>query len=406
MIEKESTQVKATLKESTTASLSGKSSPDDVLKNLDVMLNKMRGLKRKLSACADEEERLYRQLDARTAHLAELNDMHTVDDVRYQPWSRKRLDRLMVDYMLRHGYSDSASAMAEHKGMQDLVDIQTFTSMNRIRKALESGSVTEALAWCQENKKELRKMDSDLEFKLRYQQFVELIRSQETARKLEAIAHAKKYLLPYRDTHPDEVSAICGLLVYPPTYNFDSGTGRPNPSKRGIFPLQTSPNYDDNGPLHQVIAICPPRYTSIYSQIRWQELADSFVASHNALLSLPSSPLLHIALNSGLSALKTPACHSNVQHSTAAGYNTGNKNTTVCPICSMELNELAKAVPYAHHSKSHVEHDLYVLPNDRVYGKARLEEYAKKSGLPETLVKDLVTGDVYPWDELKKVFIT
>jgi macrophage erythroblast attacher len=370
------------------------------------MLNKMRGLKRKLSACADEEERLYRQLDARTAHLAELNDMHTVDDVRYQPWSRERLDRLMVDYMLRHGYSESAAAMAETKGMQDLVDMETFKSMNRIRKALENGSVTEALAWCQENKKELRKMDSDLEFKLRYQQFVELIRSQDTARKLEAIVHAKKYLLPYRDTHPDEVSAICGLLVYAPTYNLDPATGQANPSKRGMFPLQTAPNFDDNGPLHQALSICPPRYTSIYSQVRWQELADSFVASHNALLSLPSSPLLHIALNSGLSALKTPACHSNVQHSTAAGYNTGNKNTTVCPICSMELNELAKAVPYAHHSKSHVEHDLYVLPNDRVYGKARLEEYAKKSGLPESLVKDLVTGDVYPWEDLKKVFIT
>lgn len=370
------------------------------------MLNKMRGLKRKLSACADEEERLYRQLDARTAHLAELNDIHTVDDVRYQPWSRKRLDRLMVDYMLRHGYSDSAEAMSEQKGMQDLVDIETFKSMNRIRKALENGSVAEALAWCQENKKELRKMDSDLEFNLRYQQFIELIRTQDTPRKLEAIAHAKKYLLPYRDTHPDEVSTICGLLAYPPIYNFDSGTGRPNPSKAGIFPLQLGPNYDNNGSLYPLLTVCPPRYTNIYSQTRWQELADSFVAAHNELLSLPSSPLLHIALNAGLSALKTPACHSNVQHSTAAGYNTGNKNTTVCPICSMELNELAKAVPYAHHSKSHVEHDLYVLPNDRVYGKARLLEYAKKNGLPDSLVKDLVTGDVFPWDELKKVFIT
>lgn len=65
----------------------------------------------------------------------------------------------MVDYMLRHGYSDSAVAMAEKKGMQDLVDIETFNAMNKIRRALEGGSVTEALAWCADNKKELRKMD-------------------------------------------------------------------------------------------------------------------------------------------------------------------------------------------------------------------------------------------------------
>lgn len=159
VIEKESSQVKTLLKESATGSLNGKSSPEDVLKNLDGMLSRMRGLKRKLSACVDEEARLYRQLDARTSHLAELSEMHTVDDVRYQAWSRQRLDRLMVDYMLRHGYSDSAVAMAEQKGMQDLVDIDTFMSMNKIRKALENGSVTEALAWCTENKKELRKMD-------------------------------------------------------------------------------------------------------------------------------------------------------------------------------------------------------------------------------------------------------
>jgi macrophage erythroblast attacher len=159
VVEKESTHFKTLLKDSATGSLNGKSSPEDVLKNLDAMLSKMRGLKRKLSAYADEEARLYKQLDARTSHLAELSEMHTVDDVRYQEWSRQRLDRLLVDYLLRHGYSASAVAMADKKGMRDLVDIETFTSMNKIRKSLEDGSITEALAWCNENKKELRKTD-------------------------------------------------------------------------------------------------------------------------------------------------------------------------------------------------------------------------------------------------------
>jgi macrophage erythroblast attacher len=130
-----------------------------VLKNLDTMLSKMRGLKRKLSSYADEEARLYKQVDARVAHLSELSGMHSVDDVRYQEWSRQRLDRLLVDYLLRHGYSASAVAMADRKGMGDLVDIETFMAMNKIRKSLEDGSVTEALVWCNENKKELRKMD-------------------------------------------------------------------------------------------------------------------------------------------------------------------------------------------------------------------------------------------------------
>lgn len=78
--------------------------------------------------------------------------------------------------------------------------------------------------------------------------------------------------------------------------------------------------------------------------------------------------------------------------------------STVCPICSIELNELAKNVPYAHHSKSHLDNDLLLLPNGRVYGQAKLDEYAAKAGLAEGQVKDLVTGEVYLRTALKKVF--
>lgn len=123
------------------------------------MIARMRGIKRKLSACADEEARLYRQVDARAKHLGELNGMHAFEDVKYEQWSRKRLDRLLVDYLMRQGYGESAKALAEEKGIRDLVDIETFEQMNRIRQSLLNHSVAEALDWCTENKKELRKMD-------------------------------------------------------------------------------------------------------------------------------------------------------------------------------------------------------------------------------------------------------
>lgn len=157
--EKDASFVKNLLKETATGALDARTSPKDVVKNLDVMLARMSGLKRKLSVCSDEEARLYRHFDARVAHLRELSTMHTIDDVKYEAWSRRRLDRLLIDYLLRHGYNSSATALAEERGMQDLVDIDTFVAMSRIRRSLENGSVTEALAWCIENKKELRKME-------------------------------------------------------------------------------------------------------------------------------------------------------------------------------------------------------------------------------------------------------
>lgn len=85
--------------------------------------------------------------------------MHAFEDVKYEQWSRKRLDRLLVDYLMRQGYGDSARALAGEKGIGDLVDIETFEQMNRIRQSLLNQSVKEALDWCTENKKELRKND-------------------------------------------------------------------------------------------------------------------------------------------------------------------------------------------------------------------------------------------------------
>ncbi|KAH7326385.1 negative regulation of gluconeogenesis [Stachybotrys elegans] len=364
-IEKDTSALKTLLKDSATTAVSGRASQQDVLKNLDAMIAKMRGVKRKLTAYADEEARLHNQVHARVSHLDELYTMKSVDDVKYDTWSRRRLDRLLADHLLRHGYNDTASALAADRGMEALVDVETFVGLSRIQEALKRGSVTEALAWCFENKKELRKMESNLEFELRLQQYIELIRAQTHTKLLEAIAHAKKYLIPFRATHLHEVQQACGLLAIPP-----------------------------NSPAAAT-------YLEMYKPSRWTELAELFTTTHNNLLSLPSVPLLHIALSSGLSALKTPACHATHLDATASNLGHG-----VCPICSIELNELARNVPYAHHTKSHVDHDLLLLPNGRVYGKERLEEQAKKAGLPPDQVKDYLTNEIYSVDQLKKVYIT
>ncbi|KAM0255751.1 hypothetical protein ACHAQJ_005421 [Trichoderma viride] len=368
-IEKDTSWLKTLLRESATGVLSGRASQQDALKNLDAMISRMRGVKRKLGAYAEEEGRLHGQTAARIQHLDELYTMRSVDDVKYEAWSRKRLDRLLADYLLRHGYNHSARELATEKNMENLVDVETFVGMSRIREALLNGSVTEALGWCTENKKELRKMESKLEFMLRLQQYIELIRTQSQPKLVEAIAHAKKYLIPYWATYPKEVKQACGLLAIPP----DSSTGI---------------------------------YSDLYKGSRWNELADLFTTAHNSLLSLPSVPLLHVALSSGLSALKTPACHSSNPDNVHSESGSSALGHGVCPICSTELNDLARNVPYAHHTKSHVEHDLFLLPNGRVYGKERLEDYARKSGMPPSVVKDPITGEIFLIELLKKVFIT
>ena len=141
----------------------------------------------------------------------------------------------------------------------------------------------------------------------------------------------------------------------------------------------------------------------MYSPSRWDSLADLFVQTHHEIFSLPARPLLHIALSAGLSALKTPSCHSKHASSTA---NASSTTTSVCPICSTELKELARKLPYAHHTKSYVENDPVVLPNGRVYGRDRLLEVSAKVGLVPGLVKDPTTAQIFEADEVRKVYIS
>ncbi|KAI2468538.1 protein FYV10 [Annulohypoxylon bovei var. microspora] len=373
-VEKDGTYVKNALRETATGAVNGRAAQADVLRSLDAMIARARGTKRKLTAFADEEARLHRHEHARVAHLSDLYAMYSVDDVKYEAWSRVRLDRLLVDYLLRRGYDRTARALAQEKGVEPLVDLETFEQMSRIRKCILARSVAEALAWCTagDTKKELRKMDSNLEFMLRFQQYIELVRDRST-KPTEILSYARKFLFPYRDVYKKEVLQACGMLALPP------------------------------GSAQDIDA-----YSDLYSPGRWEMLAGLFTSTHNALLSLPPIPLLHVALQSGLSALKTPACHSSHPASAAAPSHSTSLSlaASVCPICSTELNELARSVPYALHSKSNVEPDLLMLPNGRAYGKARLEEYARKAGCLDGQVKDLRTGEIFNMDRLKKVFIT
>lgn len=138
----------------------------------------------------------------------------------------------------------------------------------------------------------------------------------------------------------------------------------------------------------------------MYSSKRWEFLATTFVNTHHTLYGLPSRPLLHIALSAGLSALKTPSCHSSIATSSNAS-----TTASLCPICSTELNDLARNVPYAHHVRSSVDPDPVVLPNNRIHGREKLEEFAVKLGLPTGRVRDPTTGDEWDDTTLRKVFI-
>lgn len=410
-----------------------------LVSHIDQALNSLYTLQKKLTALNESNQALHKKTKARITHLGELYKIQSLADVKYEEWSRVRLDRLLVDNMLRQGFFDSAKQLAEEKGIMDLVDIEVFEAVGRIEKSLKADKrVDLALAWCAENRSNLKKLQQDvsfkmlvdgdvdidnywqahLEFELRLQQFIEMVRTGDTDKLLEAIKHAHKYLTPQE--HIKGGITAAGLLAY----TEDTEVQPYKVSQPHIlFPYPRANHLKD-----------------LFSAERWEYLGDTFVATHHNLFGLPQEPLLHIALSAGLSALKTPACHSH-HVSPSSGLNvtspkpmqdsdvlmsqdgdeqndnddepsrdgatiSASLTTSVCPICSTELNELARHVPFANHTKSHVEPDPVVLPNGRIYGRERLERLNEKLGTSSGLVKDPVDpSKVFEWSEVRRVFI-
>lgn len=379
------------------------------LASLDQAIAKLQALKSKLGAMQEAQELHSAQSTARIEHLDEVYHIPTLSGVKYDRWSRTRLDRLLVDYLVRNGYTQSARALAKDRGIEKLVDVDEFEGLKKIESSLRNEHrVDLALTWCGENKQTLRKMESTFEFELRLQQYVEMIRSRDVGKLLDATFHARKYLIGPSLTKPRLSIEWAGLLA------FDQDT-------------EAEP------------------YNLLFAPHRWNQLADKFLETHHKIFSLPLQPQLHIALTAGLSALKTPACHSknisptsglhtasspqshtfnfsdqdhdmiydpgmsidsSMDFGHASSPSTTMLDTPVCPICSNELNQLAKGVPFALHSKSIVESDPVVLPNGRVYGKDRLLALNQKMGARDGFVFDpLEPEKEIPWDTIRKIFI-
>lgn len=91
----------------------GKASPDDSLMQLDVIISRLQGLKRKMVALQTEEDVLMRKSKARIAHLQALYSINSLDDQDYKKWNRIRMNRLLADNILRNGYTETAKALIE-----------------------------------------------------------------------------------------------------------------------------------------------------------------------------------------------------------------------------------------------------------------------------------------------------
>ena len=129
------------------------------------MIHRMRTLKRKMETLHEEEKVLHEASRRRLIHLQDLYDMESLAEVKYDEWSRVRLNRLLIEYLVRQGYGESARALAREKGIEALVDLEVYDRCEKVGRSLRGRSLEECLAWCAEHRVIMKKLDVSSDWK-------------------------------------------------------------------------------------------------------------------------------------------------------------------------------------------------------------------------------------------------
>ncbi|PSC75906.1 macrophage erythroblast attacher [Micractinium conductrix] len=337
----------------------GAPSADAAAAQLEQYEQQLQGLKRKLEITSQAETDDLARCRVRLQHLRALGPPPRA--AGQVEWNRRRIDCLLVDHLLRGGYNAAASGLAAAAGIEPLVELHIFAGARRVVEALRAHDCGPALAWCEEQRARLRKAKSRLEFKLRVQEFVELVRS---GQQLEAIAYARRHLAPWAVQYLPELQRAAALLA------FQAGTK------------------------------CGP-YAQLFDDERWAELVDLFHQELYRLNFLPPTSLLSIHLQAGLSALKTPL-------------SLGERCCREDPLHLPAFRTLAAGLPFAKHVHSKLicaitgeimdEHNPpAALPNGYVYSQRALAAMAAANGGRITCPRTGFTCDA---SELRRVYIS
>ncbi|XP_064630741.1 E3 ubiquitin-protein transferase MAEA-like [Lineus longissimus] len=335
-------------------------STGEVNKMLDGVVEKLTLLKRKAEESVADETEAAKACKRRVDHLKEFERLSVTAQ---NQWKKKRLDRMLVDYFLRSGYYNTALKLAQDSSIEDLTNIELFLISKEVEESLMTKETAKCLTWCHDNKSKLRKLKSSLEFNLRQQEFIELIRCN---KRMDAVRHARKFFTNLEDNQLFDVQRVMGLLAFPSDTN-------------------VSP------------------YKELLDTSRWESLVQQFRYENFRLHQLNTYSIFGVCLQAGLSALKTPQCYKKDQE-------TRNPD---CPVCSKHLNELARSLPFSHCSQSRLicamsgkslnEHNPpMMLPNGYVYGCDALSIMAAENDGKVVCPR---TKEVYTLDEVDKVFV-
>ena len=271
-------------------------------------------------------------------------------------YNSTKLGRLIVDWLVRHDYLETASLLITSDSLDGLVDVDSIKQANNIKKDISNHDLSSLIYWLQENKQSLSKINSRLEFDARIQVFIEYCKTRDLNA---ALDYMKKYIVSFT-LFNKEIQQAMALIA---------------------FPASTDVKI----------------YKDLYNDDRYNVLAAQFQSDYYKLTNQLQTPLLNTTLSLGLSSLKTSSCS-----------NSQNRN---CPTCIFPLSEIAKPLAMAQHVNSSIvcgisgkvigdENWAVVLPNGNVYSRDGVDGVKDKDGF----FMCVRSGSVFHVDQLRRAF--
>ncbi|CDW78602.1 lissencephaly type-1-like motif-containing protein [Stylonychia lemnae] len=129
-----------------------------VIDTIDQLISKLNQLKTKYNKMLEAEDYLFQVMKKRLQHLNFMNENQVNPEVM-KDYFTKRLNRIIIDYMLRENYFDSAQIYIEETGLKDFVDLEVFEETSKILAKLKQRDCQDALTWCNTHKTKLQKLN-------------------------------------------------------------------------------------------------------------------------------------------------------------------------------------------------------------------------------------------------------
>ncbi|OLY84755.1 Protein FYV10 [Smittium mucronatum] len=123
------------------------------------LLEKLLQLQEEIKFSKEQESSFVKLINQRALEYSSLDSLNP-NSPEYTNWRNKRLDRFLMDYMMRSGYQESATVLAKCSGLTSFSDNDIFERLISIDNSLRKNqNCSECLSWCLENKISLRKMN-------------------------------------------------------------------------------------------------------------------------------------------------------------------------------------------------------------------------------------------------------